>query len=82
MTRLTRRGALSLGAAGLGAAACATPASDSAANSSASGTFQHGVASGDPTQTSVILWTRVTTSEAGAVPVTWILARDAAFRTW
>jgi alkaline phosphatase D len=80
MTRLTRRGALSLGAAGLGAAACATPGSDSAASSNASGAFQHGVASGDPTQTSVILWTRVTTNQTGAVPVTWILSRDAAFK--
>jgi len=80
MTRLTRRGALSLGAAGLGAAACATPASDSAVSSNASGAFQHGVASGDPTQTSVILWTRVTTSQSGPVPVTWIVARDAAFK--
>ncbi|MEY2476829.1 MAG: alkaline phosphatase [Actinomycetota bacterium] len=40
--------------------------------------FLHGVASGDPTATSVILWTRVTTDSAGAVPMAWRVARDAA----
>ena len=40
--------------------------------------FLHGVASGDPTATSVILWTRVTTDATGAVPVLWRVARDAA----
>lgn len=49
--------------------------------------FMHGVASGDPLPTSVVLWTRVTPapqavpgSGAGApVTVGWELARDAAF---
>jgi alkaline phosphatase D len=37
-------------------------------------TFQHGVASGDPTQTSVILWTRITPEGAGGqIPYTWTL---------
>ena len=36
--------------------------------------FQHGVASGDPTQTSVILWTRITPEGAGGqIPYTWKL---------
>jgi alkaline phosphatase D len=37
--------------------------------------FQHGVASGDPTAASVVLWTRVTTADA-SVPLSWRLARD------
>jgi alkaline phosphatase D len=37
-------------------------------------TFQHGVASGDPTQTSAILWTRITPEGAGGqIPYTWKL---------
>ncbi|MEZ6030131.1 MAG: alkaline phosphatase D family protein [Hyphomonadaceae bacterium] len=80
MTRLTRRGALSLGAAGLGAAACTT-AAPGVAGSDAAATFQHGVASGDPTQTSVILWTRLTTDETGMVPVSWVVASDPGFKT-
>ena len=45
--------------------------------------FLHGVASGDPTQNAVILWTRVTPSEAdfeGDLPVTWEVATDADFQ--
>jgi alkaline phosphatase D len=44
-------------------------------------TFQHGVASGDPTQTDVILWTRVTTDAASpaVVPVFYEVALDEAF---
>lgn len=41
-------------------------------------TFRHGVASGDPDAKSVVLWTRVTTSEA-APEVHWELARDIDF---
>ena len=76
MTRLTRRGALGLGAGGL-AAACST------AGGSYGGQvqFKHGVASGDPTQTQVILWTRVTpASGSGAIPVTWSISRDPHFK--
>lgn len=81
MTRLTRRGALGLGAAGLGLAACATPApGESVPDFGHKVSFGHGVASGDPTQTSVILWTRITTDAPGAVPVTWVVARDPAFK--
>ncbi len=39
--------------------------------------FRHGVASGDPDATSVVLWTRVTAT--GPVEVTWELASDARF---
>jgi len=37
-------------------------------------TFQHGVASGDPTQESVVLWTRITPEGSGGqIPYTWKL---------
>jgi alkaline phosphatase D len=43
--------------------------------------FRHGVASGDPLQDRVILWTRVTPSDPhGDVDVKWQLARDPAMR--
>ena len=46
-----------------------------------SGVFQHGVASGDPTPTSVIIWTRVTLPGNAPVPVTWEVATDQDFAT-
>ena len=68
------------------AAAPARPASAEGPQSSP--TFQHGVASGDPLPTSVVLWTRVTPT-AGSQPgsgvgprvtVGWEVARDVGFR--
>jgi alkaline phosphatase D len=47
------------------------------AQASPSGIFRHGVASGDPDATSVVLWTRVTAPEP--VEVEWELADDPAF---
>lgn len=41
--------------------------------------FYHGVASGDPTPTSVILWTRVTESLSGDVELDWYVSPDTAF---
>jgi alkaline phosphatase D len=41
--------------------------------------FVHGVASGDPLQDRVIIWTRVTTAEAGSIAVQWQFAEDPAF---
>ena len=45
--------------------------------------FRHGVASGDPLQDSVILWTRVTpvNNTTGVIPVRWTIASDADFKT-
>lgn len=44
--------------------------------------FYHGVASGDPTSTSVIIWTRVTPRNSEShVPVTWVIAADTSFAT-
>lgn len=42
--------------------------------------FVHGVASGDPTSSAVILWTRVSTA-TGPTPVTWELASDNKFKS-
>ena len=41
--------------------------------------FGHGVASGDPLEDRVILWTRVTPERAGKVLVDWEIATDAGF---
>ncbi|MEW9856610.1 alkaline phosphatase D family protein [Novosphingobium sp. M1R2S20] len=44
--------------------------------------FRHGIASGDPDASSVILWTRVTAPDAGqATPVIWELSDTPDFRT-
>jgi alkaline phosphatase D len=64
--RIDRRRALVL--MGLGAAA---PATGVRAKDSVS--FQHGVASGDPLQDRVILWTRITTRGNGDVAYRWSL---------
>jgi alkaline phosphatase D len=42
------------------------------------GTFRHGVASGDPLSDRVILWTRVTPATAGAVTLDCVVATDTA----
>ncbi|MCF9328672.1 alkaline phosphatase D family protein [Vibrio parahaemolyticus] len=47
-------------------------------NGSVAVSFVHGVASGDPTQTQVIIWTRVTTA-ASYVDVSWQVASDMEF---
>ncbi|EGR0744413.1 alkaline phosphatase [Vibrio parahaemolyticus] len=47
-------------------------------NESVAVSFEHGVASGDPTQAQVIIWTRVTTA-ASYVDVTWQVASDMEF---
>jgi alkaline phosphatase D len=71
---LNRRDAL----AGLSASALALAnLSPADARAAPSGAFRHGVASGDPDSTSVVLWTRVTTT--APVEVEWELAHDAAF---
>ena len=64
--RIDRRRLLAL--LGLGAAA---PATGAAAKDGAA--FHHGVASGDPLQDRVILWTRITPQGAGDVAYRWSL---------
>jgi alkaline phosphatase D len=70
--RIDRRGFLSL--AGLAAA----PAAASAPTKPAP-RFAHGVASGDPQQDRVILWTRLTSTDGASRSVAWEVARDEAF---
>lgn len=41
--------------------------------------FYHGVASGDPLQDRVIIWTRVTPDQSGAINVDWRMATDTNF---
>ncbi len=43
------------------------------------GIFQHGVASGDPLQDRVILWTRLTVPTAADVQLSWTIANDSSF---
>ncbi|WP_165856884.1 alkaline phosphatase D family protein [Marinobacter sp. JSM 1782161] len=93
MKRLTRReflrvSALSAGAVvvSTGLAGClssggsSSDSGDDGGDSNGSAAFQHGVASGDPLQDRVLLWTRVTPLETdGAVSVGWEVATDASF---
>jgi len=74
---LTRRGIFGAGAASLAAACASSPSGGAVYKGEAA--FEHGVASGDPTQSSVILWTRITPKTPGSVPVNWSVARDRAF---
>ena len=65
--------------AGVATAAAVLPAVPALAAADAPWTpFLHGVASGDPLPSAVILWTRVTTDRD--VPVTWVVARDPRLR--
>lgn len=77
--KINRRGALGLAGAATLSATIGTAAG--AAESSAV-SFRHGVASGDPRQDRVILWTRVTPdqADAGAVDVDWEIAEDPDFK--
>ncbi|KRA66585.1 alkaline phosphatase [Caulobacter sp. Root655] len=79
---IDRRRALALfGLGGVGAAGQAMAASPKGLHAGPA-TFEHGVASGDPLQDRVILWTRVTAPGAKAsVGVRWDVATDAAFKT-
>ncbi|MFB2779215.1 alkaline phosphatase [Shewanella mangrovisoli] len=78
---VTRRDFLAMSAKGIGAAVISyglMGCSDNDDNS-VPAQFLHGVASGDPAQDAVILWTRVTPDSAGDVKVSWQVASDAAF---
>ncbi len=42
--------------------------------------YRHGVASGDPLPSRVIIWTRITPAvDEAVIPVDWVIAYDAAF---
>ena len=82
-----RRTVLTAGAVGVAGVALATATTSEARASSRH--FRHGVASGDPRPHSVILWTRVTPTEAATpgsgkgprVTVVWQVAEDARFKS-
>jgi alkaline phosphatase D len=76
-------------AAGLGAGPALSPAPSAAESDRRRGNkFQHGVASGDPYPTSVLIWTRVTpvaaatpgSGKGAPVNVTWEVAKDESFK--
>ncbi len=78
----TRREFLIASALTVGAFAVSTGLGGCGSDSSsgAKGSFKHGVASGDPLQNSVILWTRVTPDAAAeSIEVSYEVATDAAF---
>ncbi|WP_296817134.1 alkaline phosphatase D family protein [Brevundimonas sp.] len=60
--RIDRRQALGLIGAGAATSACATPSGPSEIDPSS---FRHGVAAGDPSQDSIVLWTRLTFDSPG-----------------
>jgi len=76
---ISRRAALA-GAAGLGVAACSGSETlpSFAPRPTAEGVFKHGVASGDPDQSSIMLWTAITTDTVSG-PVRVELAEDPSF---
>ena len=77
--KLTRRAALA-GAAGLGlaATACSREEQRFEPRPPADGPFKHGVASGDPDQTSIMLWTAIT-ADMIETPVRVELSEDPSF---
>ncbi|QDF66152.1 alkaline phosphatase [Shewanella sp. SNU WT4] len=80
--QVSRRDFLALSAKGIGAAVISyglmgCNSSDDDPHNPA--TFKQGVASGDPTSSAVILWTRVTPERAGDVQVSWQVATDKGF---
>ncbi len=54
---------------------------DDEASSSSDASFTHGVASGDPTQDAVILWTRALATSGDSATVEWTVASDPALTT-
>jgi alkaline phosphatase D len=85
-THLPRRTVLAAGAAGA-TLAHTTLSSPAAARAGSDGVFRHGIASGDPTPHSVLLWTRVTptpestpgSGKGPRVTVSWEVSRDPDF---
>jgi alkaline phosphatase D len=71
----TRRGAL----AGLVIGAAGITASSAHEGHGDEGIFQHGVASGDPLQDRVIIWTRVSGHDGHAIQVRWELSATPGF---
>ncbi|WP_226668430.1 alkaline phosphatase D family protein [Microbulbifer aggregans] len=84
MTQFTRRNFIQVALAATGSVAVSTPLQAMTRPQLPSDVvFEHGVASGDPQQDAVILWTRATpaagTEPAGPTRVTWELSSDPEF---
>ena len=81
---ITRRGVLGALTATT-AAACSAPRPESFKSNAKgqSGTFAHGIASGDPALNAVILWTRITpdNAEDGPIELIWEVDQDANFKS-
>jgi alkaline phosphatase D len=83
-----RRRSVLAGTAGTAGLAALAPALDLPADAAGARLFRHGVASGDPLPTKVLIWTRVTPTAAARpgsgkgpqVRVRWEVAHDARFR--
>ncbi|MCE9686937.1 alkaline phosphatase D family protein [Shewanella sp. AS16] len=79
---ISRRDFLAMSAKGVGAAVISyglMGCSSGDDESQLQAQFLHGIASGDPAQDGIILWTRVTPEAEGEVKVAWQLALDADF---
>lgn len=84
MPKLSRRHFLQLSAVSVGTAVISTPLVGCVAKPAATGLsrvrFDHGVASGDPEQGAVIIWTRATpVDQASSVTLAWEMATDESF---
>ena len=84
---LTRRRFLAMGATGLAATAALKPRRAAASFAPSPAPFSLGVASGDPTHHSVVLWTRLAMDPLNGggmpperIPVSWEIATDPAMR--
>lgn len=82
MKAISRRQFIALTAKGVGGTAVISSGLMGCAddeNSDSSVSFSHGVASGDPTQSAVIIWTRALPVESALVTVSWEIATDSDF---
>ncbi|OEG72592.1 alkaline phosphatase [Shewanella colwelliana] len=81
----SRRDFLAMSAKGVGAAVVSyglmgcSSSDDDDEQTGVSVKFMHGVASGDPTHSSIILWTRITPEMDAETRVSWEIATDEAF---
>ena len=76
--KITRRSALALTGVGGALAACGQPKPTARKDDTTQGFFRHGVASGDPLQTRVILWTAIT-NDGQPASITAEISADADF---
>lgn len=83
--KISRRHVLGSLGAGVGLAACQGESSQSFQSTAEAptGIFAHGIASGDPTDNSVILWTRISIWEkaSGTMNLLWQISEDPEFQT-